>query len=260
MLFGFILYRVTTKQRKAILWILAPMLLVFFLAQRRAAYVAFGIGIFAFMALVGNKQRNSIFKVMIPVLILFGIYLAVFWKSEGTIGLPAQLVVSAFSKDKETAGERYYSNLYREVENYDLSQTLKRAPLIGIGFGNKYDQPISLDGIPFSLRDYIPHNEIFWLVVKMGAVGYWFFWFFLDMYIFHAAHLFTRLKDPYLKTICAVIIIAIMGQIVVSYVDLQLTFYRNMIYLGLLMGLLPTLKVLDSKSDEQQELRVEHSL
>jgi hypothetical protein len=37
------------------------------------------------------------------------------------------------------------------------------------------------------------------------------------------------------------IVIAIVNQIVVSYFDLQLTYYRNMIVLGTLCGLIPTL-------------------
>ncbi|HMD14555.1 MAG TPA: O-antigen ligase family protein [Bacteroidota bacterium] len=246
---GFVLFGVATKQRRAILWMLLPAALVFILAQRRATYVALGAGIIAFMLLISNKQRKSTFKVIIPCLIAFMIYLAIFWNGEGTIALPAQLVKSSFSNDKETAGERYFSNLYREFENYNLAQTIKRSPLIGIGFGKKYDQPIVLPMIPFSLRDYIPHNEIFWLMVKTGAIGFFFFWLFLDAYVLHAAFVFSKIKDPYLKSICAITIIAILGQIIVSFVDLELTFYRNMIFLGLCMGLLPALQSLDGSGE-----------
>jgi hypothetical protein len=247
LLFGFMLYHARTKQRTVIAWLLVPLLFVFILAQRRATYVALGVAILGLMFLISNRQRGAMLKVIAPALVIFGLYLAAFWTNEGAMGLPAQLVKSVFATDKESAGERYYSNLYREFENYNLGETLKKSPAIGIGFGNKYDQPITLAFIPFSLRDYIPHNEIFWLAVKMGAVGFFCFWLFLDAYVFQAAHIFSKLNDPYLKTICAVTIIAIMGQIVVSYVDLQLTFYRNMIFLGLLMGLLPTLELLDAQ-------------
>ena len=249
LVFGFILFGVTTKQRKFILWMLLPSFLIFVFAQRRATYIALVVGILAFMLLISGKQRISMFKVVIPFLITFIIYLAIFWNNDGTLGLPAQLVKSSFSNEKETAGERYYSNLYREFENYNLAQTIKRSPLVGIGFGKKYDQPIILPMIPFSLRDYIPHNEIFWLMVKSGGIGFFFFWLFLDVYVLHAAHAFSKIKDPYLKSVCAIAIIAILGQIIVSFVDLQLTFYRNMIFLGLCMGLLPTLQALDATEE-----------
>jgi hypothetical protein len=37
----------------------------------------------------------------------------------------------------------------------------------------------------------------------------------------------------------------VLNQIVISYYDLQLTYYRNMVYLGLLMGLVPALESMD---------------
>lgn len=248
LLFGFVVYRARTRQKATIAWLLIPMIPVFILAQRRATYVALGMGIIAFMILIAARERNKMLRVILPGLAVFGVYLVMFWNVESFAGLPAQLVKSSFAKDKESAGERYYSNLYREFENYNLAQTLKKSPAIGIGFGNKYEQPIALAFIPFSLRDYIPHNEIYWLVVKMGALGFFSFWFFLDAWILQAAWTFPRLNDPYYKSVLAAAIIAVIGQVVVSYVDLQLTFYRNMIFLGLLMGLLPTLRRLDAEA------------
>ncbi len=69
------LFGATTKQRKVILWTLLPSFFVFVLAQRRATYIALGAGIIAFMLLISNKQRNKMFKVIIPGLIVFIIYL-----------------------------------------------------------------------------------------------------------------------------------------------------------------------------------------
>jgi len=250
-MFGLYINKAQTLQKKVILWALLPTFAVFILAQRRATYVALGVGLVVYIALLASNERTKMLKIIAPFLVLMFIYLAAFWESDSMLALPAQLVKSSLSNDKETAGERYYSNLYRELENYNLSQTIKRSPLIGIGFGKKYDQPIILPMIPFSLRDYIPHNEIYWLMVKMGAVGFFCFWLFLDSYIFYAAHLYSKMKDPYAKSICAVTIIAIFGQVIVSFVDLQLTYYRNMIFLGLMMGLLPVIQSLGESSHEE---------
>src|SRR5207245_1729579 len=62
MLFGFSLYGANTKQKKFIKWMLVPMLFVFFLAQRRATYIALGVGIVGFFVLVSNAQRVKILK------------------------------------------------------------------------------------------------------------------------------------------------------------------------------------------------------
>jgi hypothetical protein len=39
----------------------------------------------------------------------------------------------------------------------------------------------------------------------------------------------------------------------VSYVDMQLTYYRNMVYLGVLIGLMPVLANLQEHSSKSQE-------
>ncbi|HLX11867.1 MAG TPA: hypothetical protein VKS81_03560, partial [Bacteroidota bacterium] len=170
----------------------------------------------------------------------------------GRLGSPVRLVKSGLSNDRETAGERYYSNLYREIEKYDLAWTVRQSPVTGIGFGNKYQMPLPLVKIEFPLRDYIPHDEILWVLVKMGAIGFCLLWFFLDSFAFQGAMIFSRLKDPYLKSVCAVSVVAIVVQVVVSNFDLQLTYYRNMVFLGTLMGLLSSLEAMDRR--ERQTL------
>ncbi len=252
LLLGFTLLGGHRGQRRALLWLLLPMFVVFILAQRRATYGAIAVALIAFFILIPAANRATLLKVILPILVVVGLYLGVFWNSTSALGYPAQLVKSSFSSDKENAADRYYSNLYRELEDYNLAQTIKRSPLIGIGFGNKYDQPIPLVFIPFTLRDYIPHNEIFWLLVKTGAIGFFFFWFFLDAFLFHAASVYRGLRDPYLKSLCAIVMLAILGQIVVSFFDLQLTFYRNMVFLGLLMGIVPGLDFLNRPGEDER--------
>ena len=243
------LFRAETRQKTVLKWLLAPFLLGFIVAQRRAAFGALMIAVVAFIVLLPRTQQMRFLKAFVPVVLVFCVYLAVFWESDsaGAIAYPAVFIRSSFSSSEKEAADSYSSNLYREIENYDLAYTVRRTPLIGIGFGCKYDQPITLPLIIFSLKDYIPHNEIFWLIVKMGAIGFFCFCLFMTSYVFRAASVFSRLKDPYLKAICIVSIVGVLGQIVVSYFDLQLTFYRNMVYLGMLMGLLPTLELADEE-------------
>ncbi len=243
LLAGLYVYKARSSQKLYLTLLFPPMMAVFFLAQRRATWAALAASVAGFFFLVESRPRRYFMKAMIPLAILAAVYLGIFWDSpSGGFGHGAFLVRSAFGTTREEAGERYYSNLYREFENYNLSQTIQSSPLVGIGFGNKYEQPIKLPKIPFTLAEYIPHNEIFWMMVKVGAVGFFLFWVFLYSHVMRSAWLFSRLKDPYLKAVCAVTLIAVIGQIVVSFFDLQLTFYRNMVYLGVLMGLYPTLE------------------
>lgn len=208
------------------------------------------MGTIAFLFLIQKEHLKTLLKFLIPFLIIFTIYTTIFWNSTGTIAIPAQLVKASITEPKNPSDLRFYSNLYRKVENYNLAQTVVKSPIIGIGFGKKYDQPIPLVHIPFPLQEYIPHNEIFWIMVKSGAIGFFFFFLFFNSYIFQISHLYKKIDDPYLKSICSMIIIATIGQLVVSFYDLQLTYYRNMIFLGTLLGLLPTIKTITALNNK----------
>ncbi|HYQ86226.1 MAG TPA: O-antigen ligase family protein [Bacteroidota bacterium] len=245
LLLGFLLFRTGGSQRAALLALLGPLLLGFFVAQRRAAYASGAASLAVFVVLLSKEERRRLLKNAAPAILLFSLYCAVMWNSESRWAMPVKLVKSGFSNDRETAGERFYSNLYREHEKYDLAITVRNAPAIGIGFGKKYDKPIELVPIPFTLRDYIPHNQILWLIVKMGGLGFFLFWLFFDGIVYRGASIVSRLHDPYLKAVCVMAVAAVINQMVTSYYDLQLTYYRNMIYLGALLGLLPAIRNLD---------------
>ncbi|MDE3056848.1 MAG: O-antigen ligase family protein [Bacteroidota bacterium] len=252
LLFALVLFEVKSGQRLALVFLLLPLLLAFFAGQRRAAYAAVVPTLVAFFVLLPSRQTWAFVKGAFPVLMVIGLYVGILWNSESKLASPVKLIKTALTHDKAEEGDRYYSNLYREQEKYDLAQTVKTSPLIGIGFGNKYLQPIKLVPIAFPLRDYIPHDEVLWLIVKTGAAGYFLFWFFLDCFACNGAGVFMRLQNPYLKAVCALAVVAAVNQIVVSYYDLQLTYYRNMVYLGTLMGLVPALEYIDTAGAAEQ--------
>jgi hypothetical protein len=245
LLSGLVIYRSMHYHRWVLLGLLVPLMMGFFVAQRRAAYAAIIPAAATVMVLMSRREWVWLLKLFLPVALVAGLYCAVFWNSTSRLASPIRLMKTGLSTDRETAGARYYSNLYRAFENYDLAVTVQKAPLTGVGFGNKYEMPIPLARISFPLRDYIPHNEILWVLVKMGAIGFFLFWFFVNAFVFRAASLFSRLRDPYLKAVCLMVIAAVGAQMMVSYFDLQLTYYRNMVYLGALMGLLPALEASD---------------
>lgn len=244
-LFALVVVNSDTNQRWALLFLLLPLLLGFYVAQRRAAYAAIAPAFACLIAALPRRERWVFIKTVFPILAAVALYVFIFWESESRLAAPVRLVKTGLSLDPETAGERYYSNLYREIEKYDLARTVQRAPVVGIGFGNKYDQPIPLVDIPFPLRDVIPHNQVLWLLVKTGAVGFFLFWFFLNGFAVSAVQTILQTRDPYLKAVCMLALVAVVNQVVVSYFDLQLTYYRNMVYLGMLMGLVSSVAMIN---------------
>ena len=239
LLLGLVLFQVRTPQLTALLWLLLPLLAGFYAGQRRTAYAGMAISFIAFVILLPKAERWALIRIFLPIVFIGAVYCAVFWESESRWASPVRLIKTGlYSDEQEEAGDRYYSNLYRDFENYNLAFTVKRAPVLGVGFGNKYDMPIPLADIPFPLRDFIAHNQVLWFLAKTGAVGYFCFWIFFNCFAFRGAYALRRFKDPYFKAISVMIVVAIFNQMVASYYDLQLTFYRNMVYLGCLMGLL----------------------
>ena len=216
----------------------------FWAGNRRAAFASFLISIPPFIFLFSRDRLKKFAIRSIPVWVFVALYFVAGWNSHASWAAFAQQIKSGLTENtKEAQGDRnYYSNLYRKIEDYNLAVTIQRAPLVGVGAGMKYDQPLELIHIEFSLRDYMAHNNILWLLIKVGSVGFFLLWFWLDAFAFRAAVLFHKMTDPYLKAVCAVLVIAVLNQMVAAYFDLHLVRYRTMLYLGSLMALLSPLE------------------
>jgi Kef-type K+ transport system membrane component KefB len=85
----------------------------------------------------------------------------------------------------------------------------------------------------------------------MGGIGFFLFLLFFFSIAGYGANVSKYIQNPYLKAVCVMIVIAVINQLVTSFYDLQLTYYRNMIYLGSLLGLLPAIKDIQQKEKSQ---------
>ncbi len=243
LLLGFIIFRTKSAQRTALIWLFIPLAIGFYAANRRAAFASLGAAILTIAFFVSPAELLRILKRSLPLLAGVLLYAAVFWGSSSPLAAPLNQIRSGFVDDEATLGERnYYSNLYRKLENFNLAFTVRSYPLAGIGFGTKYFQPLELVKIDFALRDYMAHNNILWLLVKVGGIGFFLFWLFVDLFAARASNIAAALRNPYLKAVGVMIVVAIINQLVAAYFDLHLVRYRTMTYLGALMGLLPALQ------------------
>jgi hypothetical protein len=248
LLTAFYVFGGETSQKRWLKWLLIPILFGFYIANRRATYASFVISIIAFYILLHREQQRRLRNILSIFVVFFVVYLAVFWNSDGRLALVAQAVRSTlFSRDENAVSDNdYTSTLTRDQENYNLAITFRKAPLIGIGFGNKHEFPIYNPG-EFALKGYITHNEVLWFLIKTGVIGYYIFFLFLNLIVLYGAMTFANLNDPYLKAICSICVIAVINQIVVSHVDMQLTYPRNMVFLGVLIGLVPAIGSIDRR-------------
>ncbi len=188
------------------------------------------------------------------IFVLLGVgYIAAFANATGGLGGPAHAIVSIFRPDVQNAP----SNMYRTIENYDLKYTAKQNPLLGAGFGTKFLQPLRLPDISQHDRNYlyIPHNTLYWVWMRLGLIGFLAFWYLLCTTIIRAGIILRSLRDPYLQLTAIYIVGIIFAEIIVAYGDYQLYSFRNVMYIGLLAGILMKLPALDENELEREASR-----
>ena len=235
------------REWKFLAWTALPNLIAFVFNQRRVTFGVLGLCLGLVVVLLPRPQMLRSLRVVIPTVILLAAYTAVFWNSTGTLALPAQKIKSIFVKQEGTADDG--SNEWRKMELINLRATIRASPL-GIGFGQKYlvVVPYADIGDIFPLWNYIPHCAIYWIWVKTGFVGFTIFWLFFGVAIVQAIIDYRSMRDPFFKAIALMVMLFIVGQVIVAYYDLQLTYYRNMIYLGTAMALGTVVRRIDSRA------------
>jgi O-antigen ligase len=223
-------YRTTPFLTRVLLGSAPFMFTALVLTQRRVAYIGLAISMVVFFTTLSTLPRRRILRVALPILLVFAAYAAAFAGSDSPLGRPIQRALTIFDSTNT-------SNLYRVLELENLRYTIRNHPW-GIGFGHPYEIIRQMPKLEFSLVDYIPHNQVMWLWVKTGTVGFVLMLFFFARMVSEAVWTYRRSRDPLLCAVAVIIPIAIINQLVASSFELQLTFGRNMIYLGTLIGLL----------------------
>jgi hypothetical protein len=235
---GFILLltRFLLGHRDRLFWVLLattpPVFLTFLLTQRRVAYGTLLMSSLIVFAFMPRRGKMLALKCAAPLAVLGVLYAAVFWNSASTIALPIQQVKSVFAKGEAADS----SNTYRDIENFNLEQTIRAFPG-GVGFGKKYLVIIPLAEVDFPLWDYIPHNCIYWMWAKTGWGGFIVFWLFFASLLVRQAIDARAVGDPWIKAVILMVMAFVFSQVVVANYDLQITFYRNMLYLGTALGM-----------------------
>ena len=209
--------------------------ITFIYAQRRVAYGCLAFGFIMTFLYLPKRTKKMFLQVALPMIPVMVLYFAAFWNSTSGLAMPVQQVRSIFGED--TSGEVDSSNTYRDVEKFNLIETIRTYPA-GVGFGNKYLIIMPLDAVDFPLWDYIPHNCILWMWVKMGFLGIASFFICMGLLVIQLTIDFKTTTRPLYKCLQVTLVVFIICQVIVAYYDLQLTFYRNMVYLGTFLAMM----------------------
>jgi hypothetical protein len=243
------------KRLNALLWVACaslPFLIIALLANnRRADYMAFVLGAAAVWLLaiaVDVRRRKALITSFIICGAVVSMYILIFGSVHTPISAPANAIISVIQPSKADVRD-LQSNLYRVFEDADLQFTEKQSPILGYGFGKPFLEPDPLPNIAFAdpYYLYIPHNNILWIWMRLGPLGYLAFWYVVSAAIVRGGVILKRLRDPDLQVVAIFAIGAIIMEIPLAYGDYQIYFYRNIFMTGLLMGILMRLPAIDAK-------------
>ena len=109
--------------------------------------------------------------------------------------------------------------------------------------------PNILDLDPYYL--YVPHNTIYWVMMRLGALGFFALWYLIGALVVRGCQIARSLLDPYLQLVAIYVVSVTFMEVILAYADYQLFFYRNVIYLGLLAGILMRLPKIDAAQAAQ---------
>jgi hypothetical protein len=163
---------------RALRWTSAVLFPVFLiclaLMRRRAAWPVLVVGLII-LAIILLRARPKVFWRFVPIIAVLSVgYLAIFWNATGTLGQPARAIRSQISPDPRDAS----SDLYRQIEHYDIVANIRSSRVLGLGFGQPYVFYVGLPDLSFwPFWHYESHNSMLWLWMDGGIpVFFTFLW------------------------------------------------------------------------------------
>jgi hypothetical protein len=220
--------------------------------HRRAGVLALTIGIALFVILAARFDSVNRRRLVIGAVILVvagGAFLIANWDHQS--GLLGQFV-RPFHSISEPDTRDASSNLYRQAEDANLLLTFRSSPIVGIGFGRPMLYAFHMADISnlYPLWNYIPHNTLLWIGMRMGVIGFVTFFGLLAMSTLQACRVARETRDVLLRGVAIFAVVAIGMELAVGYVDLQLDTYRNLIFLGAVLGVIYRLPAI-AKADPE---------
>jgi O-antigen ligase len=118
-------------------------------------------------------------------------YVAIGWNSNSRIFAPIQLYRSVGD------GQVNSSTLYRDLENFNLLDTLRENAIVGTGFGHEFNTPVTMPDISFFKEwRYMPHNSMLGLWCFTGWLGFTSIWLALAVGVLFAARSYHWARMP----------------------------------------------------------------
>ncbi len=240
-----------------LMWVLLPTTVLGFLAtNRRAGTAGFivAVPVIILAAYRGLPERRRLAAILGILCVTLGpAYYHTFKNSSSQIAQPARAVKSHFEPDERDAA----SNAYRDAENANIMATVKQSlptTLFGYGYGKPFFKvfPMVDIGNLYDKWDILPHNQILWIWMRTGFVGLLAFFALVSTALIRCMQVLRRPSgdDREYRALAIWTSGVLVMLVVFGMLDLQISNYRNMIFVGLLLGLLEGHRLRSRERDE----------
>lgn len=233
---------VSAKSRHRPLYLLLLLLgLVMMLEmQRRAASVSLILALMVLAITIFYRHRRVFLRGAPFVVVLVAIYSGAFWNSNSTWAQPLRAIRTS-SASSSIDPRDLSSNLYRVLEMANVRDTIRIGPLTGVGFGRPYleTHPV-MHFADFQFQFYTPHAEVFWIWLKVGAIGFVAFWTLVSCALLRSGDLIRRVGTAPLGFACLTGVLFIVMLLAYSYVDIGLANIRCETVFGTALGTIGT--------------------
>ena len=179
---GVLLFRASGPRLVIAVPVLLWMVLGIVINNRRTAYVTVAVALLLLLLLLPRATRRSVIVGALAFSPIVAGYLLVGRSRSGGIFAPAAAIWSVTKQEDASSDSR-------DVENYNLTLTLRHHLVLGSGFGHKYEEgPKSYDltGV-FDQYRYVAHNSVLALMGIGGVFGFALLWLPMVVGVFFAA-------------------------------------------------------------------------
>lgn len=197
-----------------------PTLWIYLVAERRSAIVAMALGVFLLGVILFQVDRRR-FRLLTPIVLIIGVaYIGAFWNSNGGVGIGAQTVRNIIAPDSKSYADAN-SDLYRDIETFNLQVTIRTNPILGLGYGQDFLQPIPLPRIAnFIFATISPHNAVLGLWFKAGLAGVFSYVFLISAGLAQGLRSILDIHDERDRVVMFVFVANLPMTLVISFVEI----------------------------------------
>jgi len=199
--------------------------------NRRLAFVELAMALLAVYLLTPwVRWKRELTRAVLVAAPIVAVYVGLGWNStSGALFSPVRTLKSV------SDGTSNRSTAWREVENWNISMSIRARPLLGLGLGREYTQHMANDDISGAYPEYRqwPHNSVLGLLLLGGLLPFTALWSVFAVGVFLAVRALHRAREPRDRVAALAAVGALIACAVQAYGDLGAAFTQYRVFVPL---------------------------